>query len=187
MIAIEKIQYNGHEILIFQDEFIYSPRYNDNICVFHIAYRRYPFGDKNYNDFESIHAAEKEAKQKGSIVLPLYMYDHSGQSISLNGNVYPYNDRWDAGKVGFVEVPKKAMIENFGKKIFTQSLKQKAIEVAESEVKEMDSFMRGEVYGYSIDEVKTECWGFIGDIEYCIEDAKKVVDDMIKTETICQT
>jgi hypothetical protein len=186
MEPVKTIHHNGRTINIFQDECIFSPRENDNICIFHIAHRRYSFGDKNYNDAESIHAAEAEARQNGSVILPLYMYDHSGQTISLNGDRYPYNDRWDAGQVGFVEVPKKAMLENWGKKNFTQKLKAKAVEVAESEVEEMDSFMRGEVYGYSINDVEDSCWGFIGDIKYCIEEAKSVVDDMNKKEQFCQ-
>lgn len=173
--AVETIQHNGHTIEIFQDECDCSPRENDNICVFHIAHKRYAFGDKNYNDYDSIKAAENEAVKNGDIVLPLYMYDHSGITISLS----PFSCPWDSGQVGFVQIPRAKMLEEFSKKVFTKQLKAKALDIAKAEVEEMDSYLRGEVYGYVIDRnTKDEesCWGFIGDIKYCIDEAKGAVD-----------
>lgn len=170
----ETIEYKDHTIEIFYDECGYSPRENDNICVFHIGHRRYAFGDKNYTDLESIKEAEKEAVRKGNIVYPLYMYDHSGQTISLA----PFSCPWDSGQVGFVEVKKEEIMSNFGKKNWTKKLREKARHVAEMEVKEMDSYIRGEVYGYVIDEDGDSCWGYVGDIKYCIDEAKAVVDNI---------
>jgi len=178
--AVETIKYKGHKIEIFNDEDGYSPRENDNMCVFHIAHRNFNFGDKNYNNRESILEAENEAKRIGDIILPLYMYSHSGETISLS----PFSCPWDSGQVGFVQVKRKDIIDNFGKKIFTKKLKQKAVEVAEMEVKEMDSYIRGEVYGYKIDKDGDSCWGFIGDMKYCIEEAKSSVDYTVKNEPI---
>jgi len=179
--SVETIEYKNHKIEIFYDECGYSPRENDNMCVFHIGHSRYSFGDENYTDRESIDEAFHEAKKAGDLVLPLYMYDHSGITISLS----PFSCPWDSGQVGFVQVKRKEIIDNFGKKIFTKKLKQKAEEVAEMEVKEMDSYVRGEVYGYKIDEDEGDsCWGFVGDIKYCIEEAKSVIDYIVKNETI---
>jgi len=181
---VETIEYKGHNIDICYDSCDFSPRENDNICVFHIAHKRYSFGDKNYNNYEDIKIAENEAKRNGDIVLPLYMYDHSGITISLS----PFSCPWDSGQVGFVQVPKKKMIEEFGKKVFTPALKKRALEIAEAEVSEMDSYCRGEVYGFNIDDGEDSCWGFVGDIKYCIEEAKGSVDCMVKynTEQHCE-
>jgi len=179
--AVETIEYKGHKIEIFSDEDGISPRENDNMCIFHIAHRHHSFGDKNYSNGESILEAEKEAQKIGDITLPLYMFDHSGITISLA----PFSCPWDSGQVGFVQVKRKDIIDNFGKKNFTKKLEQKAIEVAGWEVKEMDSYIRGEVYGYKIDEDKGDsCWGFICDIKYCIEEAKSVIDYIVMNETI---
>ena len=179
--AVETIKYKNHKIEIFYDEDGCSPRENDNMCIFHIAHKHYAFGDKNYNSFESIQEAQKEAERIGDICLPLYMYDHSGITISLS----PFSCPWDSGQVGFVQVQKKEILSNFGKKIFTKKLKEKALKVAKSEVEEMDSYVRGEVYGYVIDE-EDSCWGFVGDIKYCIEEAKSIVDYMVKNEVVTQ-
>ena len=139
---VETLEYKGYDIKIEYDECGESPREWDNICVFHVAHKSYGFGDENYNDAFSIKEAFDEAKSNGDIVLPLYMYDHSGITISLA----PFSCPWDSGQVGFVQVPREKMLEEFGKKIFTAALKKKAFTVAESEVKTMDSYLRGEVY-----------------------------------------
>jgi hypothetical protein len=44
------------------------------------------------------------------------------------------------------------------------------------DVKEYDSYLRGEVYGYVVDPNGPDedaCWGFVGDIDYCKEAANE--------------
>jgi len=170
--AIETIEHVGQTIEIFQDGDNCSPRENDNMCIFHVAHRRYSFGDKNYSSLADITSAERKAVAKGDIVLPLYMYDHSGITIALT----PFPCPWDSGQVGFVQVKKSEIIANWGKKNWTKSLQEKAHEVAGMEVKEMDSYLRGEVYLYSINNYEESCGGYIGDITYCIEEAKSAAE-----------
>lgn len=174
--AIETIEHKGHKIEIFQDECDFSPRENDNMCIIHIAHRNYSFGDEHYTDRDSVDVAEREAKAKGDMVLPLYLYDHSGITISLS----PFSCPWDSGQVGFVQVKKSEIIDNWGKKNWTKKLREKALEVAAMEVKELDSFITGEVYRYDIDDGEESCGNYIGDIKYCIDDAKSAVDCTIK-------
>ena len=114
--AIETIEYKGHTIKIHQDECGYSPRENDNICEFHCSHRNYNLGDKgfNYRTGKECCEAALERKHNGDIMLPLYLYDHSGITISLT----PFSCPWDSGQVGFVVVPRKAMLENWGNKIY---------------------------------------------------------------------
>jgi len=184
-------EYKGYKIEIRPDDCDESPRNWNNICIFHTAHRRYNIGDKNYSNGEEIHEAKKEALRRGDILLPLYMYDHSGITIALA----PFGCRWDSGIVGFVVVPRLKMIEEFGKKYFTPKLKARAHEVAKSEVDTLDQFIRGDVYGYQIlgkkDETMDEdddcneraeldsCWGFYGE-EYCITEAKSIVDSIVE-------
>jgi len=167
--------YKGHKIEIKYDENSESPREWDNICVFHTAHKRYAFGDKNHNDRESIQDAEREAIRSGDIVLPLYMYEHGNITISLT----PFSCPWDSGQVGFVQIPRKKMIEEFGKKNFTKKLKKRALEVAQGEVEALDCYIRGDVYGYVIDEDGDSCWGYY-DIKYAIQEAKDSIDWIVK-------
>lgn len=167
--------YKSHNIEIEYEENPESPRDWDNICVFHTAHRNYSFGDKNYNDFESIQKAEKEALAQGDITLPLYMYEHSGVTIALS----PFSCPWDSGQVGFVQIPRKKMIEEFGKKIFTPKLKKRALEIAQGEVETLDSYIRGDVYGYVIDDDGDSCWGYYS-IKDALEEARSAIDYIIK-------
>jgi hypothetical protein len=185
MDAVHEEEYKGYKIEIHHDECEESPREWDNICIFHIRHRRCSFGDVNHPDIESIMQAKKEAEARGDIVLLLYMYSHSGITISLT----PFQCRWDSCQVGFVVIPRLKMLEEFKGKYFAKKLKAKGMKHAEAEVKTLDQFLRGEVYGYKIagsvekcekcDNEEREdldsCWGFYGK-EDCLEEAKGMVD-----------
>jgi len=173
--SLETETYKGHEIKIVTDLNAESPREWDNLCIIHVAHQHYNIGDENYNDHESIKAAEREAKRNGDLVLPLYMYDHSGITIALT----PFSCKWDSGQVGFVQVPRLKMMEEFGKKLFTSQLKQKGRKIAEGEVENLDTYVRGDIVGYTIDDDGDSCWGYYS-VEDAMGEAKGVVDWMIK-------
>jgi len=167
--------YKDHEIEIKYDMYSENPREWDNICIIHIGHTRYSFGDEHYTDRQSIDDAFHEAEKAGDIVLPLYMYEHGGVTISLT----PFSCPWDSGQVGFVKVPREKMIEEFGKKIFTKKLKKRALEIAKAEVETLDSYIRGDVYGYVIDDDGDACWGYYS-IEDAMQEAKGIVDRIVE-------
>ena len=173
MDAVETIQYKNRDIEIHYDDNAESPREWDNITEFHCSHSRYNLGDRgfNYRTGQECIDVANEAKKKGDVVLPLYLYDHSGITISLS----PFSCPWDSGQVGFVIVRKQTMLENFGGKIFTQKMKEKALKLAQGEVKDYDQYLRGEIYGYIIDDHKDSCWGYFS-IEDAIEEAKICID-----------
>ena len=99
-------------------------------------------------------------------MLPLYLYDHSGITISTG----PFNCPWDSGQIGYIYVTKEAIKKEFNRKIMSKKLEQKAIDIMRSEVNTYDDYLTGSVYGYVIeptDENKEincddSCWGFFG-------------------------
>lgn len=175
MEPVESIQYKNHTIQIFPDDYAESPRSWDNLTEFHCSHRRYSLGDKgfNYSNGQDCISVAKEAEKQGDIVLPLYLYDHSGITVSLS----PFSCPWDSGQVGFVVIRREKMLKEFSAKIFSKSLKNKALKIAQGEAQTYDQFLRGEVYGYKIDEDGDSCWGFYGQ-EVCMDEAKSVVDSM---------
>jgi hypothetical protein len=175
MEPVETITYKDHKISIYPDDNPESPREWDNLAEFHCSHRRYSLGDKNFNyssGSDCVQAAQQAQKQ-GDVVLPLYLYDHSGITISLS----PFSCPWDSGQVGFVIIRREKMLSEFSARKFTKSLKKKALKIAEGEVKEYDQYLRGEIFGYKIDEDGDSCWGYYGQ-EECMEEAKSVVDSM---------
>lgn len=116
--------------------------------------------------------------EKNMIVMPLFLYDHSGISISTSRTC-----RWDSGQVGFMYITKRDAVVKSGNKYFTKALEEKTIACLESELKTYDTYLRGDVYGYRIldkegDEIDS-CWGFYGyDYEKSglLDEAKGYID-----------
>ncbi len=76
------------------------------------------------------------------VILPLYLYDHSGITMNTTGFSCP----WDSGQVGWVFVSKKKVREEYGVKRITESLVEKVTEILKGEVKTYDMYLTGELY-----------------------------------------
>lgn len=74
---------------------------------------------------------------KNLVLLPVYLYDHSGLTIST----HPFSCPWDSGQVGFIYVTKQQAAQ--------QQIKfEDCDKILQQEVAELDSFLRGDVYYY---------------------------------------
>ena len=169
----KSFEHNGHSINMYRDPDPISSREWDNICVIHVAHKQYSFGDVNHGNHGSIDKEYRDALKRKDIVFPLFMYDHSAITVSLT----PFQCDWDSGQVGIVVVPYRVLIKEFGDSILS-GIEKKAREVAENEVKELDTFLTGEVYGYIIyegTEHEEGFWGIHGE-EECIDDIKDVME-----------
>mgnify|MGYP006070635839 CR=1 FL=1 len=92
------------------------------------------------------------------VSLPLWLYDHSGITISCGDRVYPYNDRWDSGLVGWIVYARQ--------KDDGEDWRERAFDRMRAEVEEYDHYLTGEVYGFTLYENGEEtdsCWDFYGD------------------------
>lgn len=126
------------------------------------------------------------------IVLPLYLYDHSGITISTS----EFSCRWDSGQVGYIFVDFETIKKEYGVKRVSKKLKEKVKKVLKSEVNTYDDYIRGNIYGFMIeDEFGNEeggCWGFYGydwkengllsyakdEIKGMIEEKKDIIDNV---------
>ena len=92
------------------------------------------------------------------VSLPLWLYDHGGITISCGDRVYPYNDRWDSGLVGWIVYARQ--------KDDGEDWRENAFARMRAEVEEYDHYLTGEVYGFTLYENGEEtdsCWGYYGD------------------------
>lgn len=83
-----------------------------------------------------------------AIVLPLYIYDHSGQSISTSTfEGLAVHASWDSGLVGYIYVTHAKIREKYGWKRISKKLHDKVVKRLVAEVAEFDQYLRGEVFG----------------------------------------
>lgn len=199
----------GLKVTIVEDSDPESPREWDNVGTMVCWHRNYTLGDEqpsedpsqylsglvademddtdlDYDEDEELYVERAQALlQEKYVILPLFLYDHSGISMSTSTG-YPYNDPWDAGQVGYIYASKA-------------KLKEEGVEDGEAalrgEVETYDQYLRGEVYGYTVedenDEVLDSCWGFFGvdfvkqeainSVNWWIEDRRKERIEHVKT------
>lgn len=157
---VETLEHKGFTIEIHADDSPESPREWDNFGTMVCNHRRYNLGDIK-GDMEDV--------PEGAITLPLYLYDHSGLSMST-GTAYPY-----CLPVGAIYVTREDALREFSAKRITKEVREKAEQLLRNEVETYDQFLRGDVYGYVVKDDEgndmDSCWGFFG-LEFAIEQAK---------------
>lgn len=118
----------------------------------------------------------KELADKNNVIMPLYLYDHSGITISCSHS-YPYNDRWDAGQVGWIYASYDDIQKELGS-VNSETL-DKARQILTGETSVYDCYLRNECYGYIIEKNGVEvesCWGYLGDLREMVSEMKSGVD-----------
>ena len=175
----ENIEYKGHTIVIENDPDPENPRTEwDNLSEIHCCSSRYYLGEHNHKSWEDCHEAIAEHKRNGAVVIDLYAYIHGGTRLSLasfHGRLSQGHAEFDSGQSGFVVIPKKGIIENWGKKNWTKKLIDKAYDVAKGEVETFNQYLAGEVYGYNVDDYDDSCCGYYS-VEDAMAEAKSIVD-----------
>ncbi len=172
-----------YKIEIIQDENPSSPREWDNLGTMICFHRRYSLGDKH--DFRDSDAATEfldSNRKKIAILLPLYLYDHSGITMNTTG----FSCRWDSGQVGVIYITKEKIRKEYNMKRVSKQRLAKVKEYLIGEVKTYDQYLTGDVYGYKITEVETDeeidsCWGYFGQ-DHCLTEAESIVNSMIKND-----
>jgi hypothetical protein len=192
---METIRKGNYELEILQDESPESPREWENLGTMICFHRRYNLGDKNdiidFNDYtswnEQLEWIEKNIKP--CVILPLYLYDHSGITMTTS----PFSCRWDSGQVGWIFVTKEQVRKEYNVKRITQDIVEKVTKVLEGEVETYDQYISGEVYGYRISKVEVcdkgcehkeevdSCWGYYG-MESVEEEGNRVLEYYIGKE-----
>lgn len=138
---------------------------------------------ENYLDFSHGPDLYKAILRCSDIItLPLYLYDHSG----LTMRCAPFSCPWDSGQVGFAFMSKSTILKEYGGKILTQDKRKRAADLIQAEVATYDSYLRGDCWGFAIEDQDGDtldsCWGFLGDSDYCEQEAQSIYKDMIEEQ-----
>lgn len=146
--------------------------------AFRAAYGRNPKGYEtdldDELDSERGRASSFRMVERFHVILPLYLYDHGGITMSTGS----FSCQWDSGQVGWIYATHEKALEEYGGK-HGASLSE-ALEKTEKyligEVETYAQYLEGQVYGFVLERIKHcgECgdeqpediesvWGFYGD------------------------
>lgn len=176
----------SYKLRIEQDVDPMSPRDWDNVGTIVANHRRYDLGDdgapkidrSDFNDWDEVEQHLKD--ECGAIaVLPVYLYDHSGITVSTT----PFGCPWDSGRVGAIY----ATAENVTSLLGDDASEDTILKALRGEVTDYDRYLRGDIWCYVVKDrygnVEDSCGGFFGEedatnegeaaLRYCVEHAPR--------------
>lgn len=186
-----------HRFKIARDDEPLNPRedWDGNIGTLNLWWNRYSLGDNKGKgdademlseiirqnvpedkwtdealDYDMTRNEKMVLLQSYILLLPCFIYEHGGLTISCSDSGYPFNDRWDSGCAGFIYTTKEKCKEQWGKA--EDDWKERACKELVDEVKCYDMYLQDECYGFKEkkyneetdewDEVES-VWGFLTD------------------------
>lgn len=169
----ETFEHNGHQIEIVHDDSADNPIKDEETVKVVEWTGSYDLG--NCETFADPEEFEDFCKANKVHRLPLYLYDHSGLTVSTT----PFGCQWDSGQVGWVFVTDEAAKTDLCPD--DRDAKEHTYNGAlEATVEELDTWLTGNVWGYVIKklcpccgeprDVVDSCWGFYGDPDEDIRD-----------------
>lgn len=166
-----------------QDDMPQDPREWDNLGKMVCWHRNYKLGDEQPKcepesfirdlaseytdrDVDEMDMAKVRAiVQKHYVILPLYLYDHSGITMNTSGFHCP----WDSGQVGWIYVSLDRIKKEMARpkplkkgqinpdlapiKHVTKADRARAEKCLKAEVEEYDQYLTGDVYGVCVEAV----------------------------------
>ena len=181
MEAIESFDVEGYTVKIYSDDHPESPREWDNLGHMVCWHRGYDLGDRRVRPGEFASLEELAASFDAHVILPLYLLDHSGITISTSSEHFRMVDSagWDWGQVGCIYVTAEEIRKEYSVDEVTPELEARVREVLVGEVQTYDQYLTGQVYGYVVEDCYGQhwdsCWGFYG-LEYAIAEAKQAAE-----------
>jgi hypothetical protein len=192
--SLHEEEYKGYNIEVIYDDNPFDPREDGCFGKMVCFHRRYGLGDKHNLDSGDFGGWNEVAehlvkKLNAKVILPLYLYDHSGLHLKVGswyGLLPQGHAEFDSGQVGFIYCTAKDIRENWGRKRATKQYIKKAENLLKDEVRVYAAYLNGEAYGYVITDKDGErvdsLYGFLGDYNGTIGEAKAVIDHIISEE-----
>ena len=193
MNAVHEERHRGHTVRILYDIDAENPREWDNLGTMTCWHSRYRLGDchehETPRDFLAALAGPDSAgdlsmdrlltrAERNAVILPLYLYDHSGLTMNTSGFSCP----WDSGQVGYIHVDLVAIRAEHRCKRVSPALRRAVEDQLQQEVAVYDDYLTGNCFGYVVEKDGDQvdaCWGFIGDYDgSCLQEARLAVPEI---------
>jgi len=183
---VETFTVGALRVRIEPDEEPSDPRDADNLGTMICLHRHYQLGDPHEYRAED-HAGWADLEQHilrdhpGAVVLPLYMMDHSGLSISTSDVTFRAFDSagWDWGRVGLTYADAASIRAEYGVRRIGRRLRERVEDLLRAEVEEYDRFLSGDAYCYAIEDpdgqVVDSCCGLLG-LDHAVAEARAAAE-----------
>lgn len=151
-----------------------NPRDWDNLGIIVTWHRRYSLGDEQPKQEPAEWAADIKRKCPNLIILPVYLYDHSGITISTT----PFSCPWDSGQIGYIYTTPERVRQFMGWKRITKARHKAIADSLQGEIKTYDQFIQGEIYQFTIfddDGDRLDSFGGYYDRDECEKDAQATI------------
>ena len=154
---------SGNILRIIQDEYAEPPDTWGNEDIFLVydhrlfTIRREGFEPRDiFEHVKALHTGKNkdriEPLYEEYFIFNVYAYIHSGISLSLNNNSYPFSDRFDVSTTGYILIEKNQVTQ--GEK--DEESEKDAKEYAEGLIETWNQYLSGDVWGFKVLEpIKT--------------------------------
>jgi hypothetical protein len=191
--AIKEVSNEKGAIKIFQDDLPLNPREEfDNFGHMICWHRGYNLGDEHcysepreflehlvydLEDVDDDIMEEMEDEQlleiisKHAVILPLYIYDHSGITMNTTG----FSCQWDSGQVGWTYATHSEIEKEYGRLDL-----ERAENLLKGEVEIYDQYLTGDIYYFTLEDadgnIVDSCGGFYG-LDYIVEEISSYINE----------
>lgn len=161
----------NNRVLKVEGGYDLNPREDwDNLGTMVCFHSRYNLGDVQASKEHEPKDYYSLKKRKDVVILPLFLYDHSGITMNTTG----FSCQWDSGQIGFIYVTHEQIRKEYGVKRVTQQLREKVKGYLDGEVITYDQYLTGDVYSFEVvkketcnlgcehEEFEDSCGGFFG-------------------------
>ena len=163
----------GLSLIVSADSDPINPRRDfDHLATMICWHRRYDLGDPH--SFGSPAEFDIEMETRPHIKLPVYLYDHSGLTVSTT----PFSCSWDSGQIGWIFIEKIKLRAEFSKSTQRSNLEAEAEALLRAEVTQYDQYLTGDVWCARVEnragDILGSCSGFYGS-GYAITEGREML------------
>jgi hypothetical protein len=124
-----------------------NPRDGYGTGIIATWHRRYNLGDEQPTQAPDAWLSDLLKREPRAIVLPVYLYDHGGITISTA----PFSCPWDSGQIGYIYTTPDRVQEIYAAwKNLTAPRIQELTRRLNHEIEIYDQYLRGDLYRYTV-------------------------------------
>jgi hypothetical protein len=152
----------------------------DNLTTIVTGHRRYCLGDENFSNPDRLTGYIEDYRNdllwamKWGLFKEIYMYDHSGITVSFGGYGNWPDRQWDCGKLGFIYIKPESVVKLMGWKRINKDRAELLKSYLEQEFNAWKAYLEGDTYNVFNEEGDVEASGTYQECEKYVAEMRKL-------------